>query len=142
MTAYVDNIVLKCSVSWMLLKVCGYVLGWNYNNLARWREEYCDANLDIKFQQQDTDTMFLTVYTDNTFASTDFMNDVISKVHDAICKYQREYVIDCECQMTVRRDGCRIVNTYTDGRCTNVKKEKELTNQPIYNINSDFPELV
>lgn len=141
MAAYANNVMITCSESWMLYKVCSYVVGINRANINKWRDEFSDDKLDIKYEQQDPVTMFLTVYTDNTFSADDFMNQVVAKVHDAVCRFQRTFQTECVCEITVRRDGYRSVNAYSEGRCIDTQTYKDFVQQPKYDIDTDFPSL-
>jgi len=108
--SYINSIVLTAPETWMLNKVCNYLVGGvNEFNIQRWKNQFGDDDLDVTYEQQDPNMTFIIISTKNLFITTTFLNTVIDKLHEGIQKLQNtNFDADVIISTMFRYDNVRI----------------------------------
>jgi hypothetical protein len=135
------NIVLQSDDGWLLRKVCGYLYGPLHSNLNRWRDVYADTSLSIQCVPQDSETVFVTVTTSNTFGSLNLLREVVQKLYTAAGVMQTRFESESEIVIVCRANSKRTTTVYQQGVCTSCTEVSELESSSYTMAANDFPSL-
>ena len=135
-----SNIVLNGD-NWIINRVCSYLIGQNDQNLNSWRRKFNDQFLSVVCTQQDTETIFITINSTNTFVKIEnIIVDIIAKLEKTIILMQNKFSDqDIPIVTIVRQNGYKITNLYVDGMCESSDSVSE--NIPYKTDANDFPAL-
>lgn len=144
--AYVNSIILTAPETWMLNKVCHYLVGGvDELNIQRWKHQFGDDDLDVTYKNMDPNMTFIIISTKNLFIITTFLNTVISKLNEGIKRLQNNnFDADVVISTMYRYDNVRIETEFING-ISSERRYNEYTHPlpPTYDefMNSQIVEL-
>jgi len=131
--AYINSIVLTAPESWMLQKICKYLVGGPDNvNIQKWRIKFNDDDLNISYEKQSPQMNFIIIFSKNLFASTVFLNTVIKKLHEGIIRFQNN-IFDEDIVITTmyRYDYVRTETKFINGESVEHKYNETKDHLPV-----------
>jgi hypothetical protein len=137
-----SNIVLNGD-NWIITRVCNYLIGQDDRNVNIWRRKFNDQFLHISCEEQDNETIFITINKTNTFVKMEsIVTDIVDKLEKTIILMQERFSNqDIPMISIYRKNGYKTTNLYTNGICESSSTVNENENIPYETTTDDFPPL-
>ena len=136
--SYINSIVLTAPETWMLNKICNYLVGGsNELNIQRWKNQSGDDDLDVTYENMDPNMTFIIISTKNLFISATFLNTVLDKLHEGIKRFQKTHFnADVIISTMYRYDNVRIETELIN--CTSSERRYHEYTHPLPPTYDDF----